>query len=313
MTDQPESSAASTGDPETVPAGDGAQKENPELQAGAKINAKVLQIYGDCVIANFNENQKAHLSLNDFPEPPQIEHEFDAKILTETYPVRDGIYPIAALEANREKQKLGYFSRRLLTLTFEIEANRKTGDTTPFTHTTPRTLLRAIGGHRRTRGNVSYINYALRALGLKTNPHFNTYGIDDAVKLFRIEDLESESNSLTASGDTNATDQVSDSANTSDSDSIETDFDPVHRISRFFPEQEIVSIDRNAPLDKAITLMLMHDFSQLPVMQSERDLQGLISWRSIGTSRLLKSSVSTVADCTERCYEISEDDSIFAA
>lgn len=40
----------------------------------------------------------------------------------------------------------------------------------------------------------------------------------------------------------------------------------------------------NDPLDKATTLMLFNDYSQLPVMTNDRDVKGVISWKSIGVS-----------------------------
>ena len=35
-------------------------------------------------------------------------------------------------------------------------------------------------------------------------------------------------------------------------------------------------------INLAVTLMLKNDYSQLPIMHSERDLKGIISWSSIG-------------------------------
>ena len=34
---------------------------------------------------------------------------------------------------------------------------------------------------------------------------------------------------------------------------------------------------------EAITLMLQHDYSQLPVTRTEREVKGIFSWKSLGS------------------------------
>jgi len=46
----------------------------------------------------------------------------------------------------------------------------------------------------------------------------------------------------------------------------------------------LVSVKKETSLTEATTLMLQHEFSQLPVLSSPRDVLGLISWKSIGTA-----------------------------
>ena len=48
--------------------------------------------------------------------------------------------------------------------------------------------------------------------------------------------------------------------------------------SKKFP----VTVERDAPLEEAITIMLLNDFSQLPIIQHTRKVKGMISWKSIG-------------------------------
>ena len=286
-------------------------EETPEFQAGSQVTATVVQVYGDFVLADFGENMKGQLSLDDFDDAPDSGDEIAVTILSK--PGFNGVFDLIDTSADRTSSDLGFYGERLIRFVLEIESSRKSGETPPSVMLTPRSLLRVVGGYRRTRGNVGAISYALRCLGLETNPHFNRYGIDDPVKLLRTKDLESGEISVVTDDTVASIHAQSDLPNSLEAEDSDVDFDPVHRISRFFPDQEITSVDRNSPIDKAITLMLMHDYSQLPVMQSERNLQGMISWRSIGTARLLKENAATVADCTERCFEIFENDSIFAA
>jgi CBS domain-containing protein len=47
----------------------------------------------------------------------------------------------------------------------------------------------------------------------------------------------------------------------------------------------VVSVKPTATFEEAITLMTLHDFSQLPVLTSPHNLRGAVSWRSIARAR----------------------------
>ncbi len=58
-----------------------------------------------------------------------------------------------------------------------------------------------------------------------------------------------------------------------------------------------------------MTLMVQHDYSQLPVMQNSRDVDGLISWKSIGeTSKVHNKECTFVRECMDTDVEILRDD-----
>lgn len=67
------------------------------------------------------------------------------------------------------------------------------------------------------------------------------------------------------------------------------------------------------PLEKAVTLMMQSDFSQLPVMQSERGLKGIVTWASSCQRWHFGNERQTAADFMEQAVEISADVSLFAA
>src|ERR1044072_2611590 len=69
----------------------------------------------------------------------------------------------------------------------------------------------------------------------------------------------------------------------------------------------------NGTLREAVTLMLTHDCSQLPVLQSEREVKGMISWESIGARLATGNSGDTVASYMETHYELSAEVSLFDA
>jgi predicted transcriptional regulator len=55
-------------------------------------------------------------------------------------------------------------------------------------------------------------------------------------------------------------------------------------------------------LRKAITIMVEHDFSQLPVMQGEREVKGVITWKSISSRLLAPIGSQLTADNPVRDY-----------
>jgi CBS domain containing-hemolysin-like protein len=75
-----------------------------------------------------------------------------------------------------------------------------------------------------------------------------------------------------------------------------------------------VSVARDADLQRAITLMMMHDYSQLPVMQSERSVDGLISLRSIVSARSVGVDCTTVKECLIKDVQVlAHDTPLFEA
>jgi predicted transcriptional regulator len=59
--------------------------------------------------------------------------------------------------------------------------------------------------------------------------------------------------------------------------------DPTYRIGRLeAAKRRPVSVAPDASVERAVTIMLSKDFSQLPVMTSERCVKGVISWSTIG-------------------------------
>lgn len=90
--------------------------------------------------------------------------------------------------------------------------------------------------------------------------------------------------------------------------------DPTYRIGKLASaNRRPLGVAPDCSLKEAITLMLANDFSQLPVWQSERHVKGMISWASIGARLALNQASTLVRECMEPAYEVSADDSLFAA
>jgi hypothetical protein len=58
--------------------------------------------------------------------------------------------------------------------------------------------------------------------------------------------------------------------------------------------------------------MLTHDFSQLPVMTTEREVKGVISWKTIESKLALKQECAFVRDCIEQPRIVQLEDSLFS-
>ena len=89
--------------------------------------------------------------------------------------------------------------------------------------------------------------------------------------------------------------------------------DPAFRVGRLeSANTKPLCVKPDCSLSEAATLMLRHDFSQLPVMSNDREVKGIISWETIG-GRLAfgQRQVETVRECMKPHYEVKATDSLF--
>jgi CBS domain-containing protein len=90
--------------------------------------------------------------------------------------------------------------------------------------------------------------------------------------------------------------------------------DPTQRIGRLpSANTRPLSANPNSTVAESVTLMLLNDFSQLPVMQGERTLKGVITWQSIGTKLALGRPCTLVQDCLEESIVVESRVSLFSA
>ena len=76
---------------------------------------------------------------------------------------------------------------------------------------------------------------------------------------------------------------------------------------------EVLTITRDKTVEEATTLMMIHRFSQLPVTQDMRQIDGMISWRSMGRVRARGDACEFVRDCLESVPIIHQDAPFFEA
>lgn len=90
--------------------------------------------------------------------------------------------------------------------------------------------------------------------------------------------------------------------------------DPTFRIGNLpAANAGVTTVSQDDSVKRAVTKMLQYDFSQLPIMQGEREVKGVISWRSIASRNAMGRKCERVADCTEDAQVIDANGTLFDA
>lgn len=161
---------------------------------------------------------------------------------------------------------------------------------------TTRTFIGWFGAKRRRENAVAAIRAALSKHRLVTVPDFQQAYIDEEISFERLSPAEGET-------DTESLGAAS------------TGNDPTQRINKLeAANKEPTQINPDSPLRNAVTLMMAHKYSQLPVMTTPYEVKGMISWESIGKRLALGLPCEYVRDCMEAVYpEIRSDESLLSA
>ena len=190
----------------------------------------------------------------------------------------------------------------------KIAESLKKGDS-PQTATV-RQLLGWFDQQRRGWRVVAAMKGDLRKMGLATDPDFTTAYIDGSLAFSLLSDERVVSE---AGNNDRQVDSTDAKGTSSDARASGVD-DPVLRV-RMLPaaNRKPVAVNRDDPVDKALSLMAMHDYSQLPATQDLRSVDGMISWRSILLARTKGVEPTRVGQCTERHEEVRAEDPLLTA
>lgn len=119
---------------------------------------------------------------------------------------------------------------------------------------TPRFLFNQLGFERRTSNNCSSVDKYLDENSLEVSPHYNDVWIDHNITL-KHKDVAKR----------------------------KIPKDPIIRLKTLqAAARKPTCIQRDSKLDEAITLMRLHNYSQLPVLSGNKKICGYISWTTIG-------------------------------
>ncbi|MBG3876844.1 CBS domain-containing protein [Desulfovibrio oxamicus] len=121
---------------------------------------------------------------------------------------------------------------------------------------TPRDLIKAVGCTRRTSNCRKLVDHYLEENLVEVEPSYVDAWIDSEITI-RHKQM--------------ATTKI--------------DQDPIKKIMILeAANRKPTTISKNSTLQEAVTIMMMNDFSQLPVVSGERTVDGYVSWNTIGTA-----------------------------
>jgi predicted transcriptional regulator len=214
---------------------------------------------------------------------------------------------------------------------------------------TVRQLLRIFKAERRGLSKVQDIRTTLEYLGLQTEPDFESAWIDSLIRLrlkpdanggppltalaedpeqieveaeeeeegheeLLVESAAQEKPKTEVKTENEAVEKSSNEGIVETAVSEKSPADPTFRIGSFeAANRGLVTVGPDDPLSKAVTKMMQNDFSQLPIMSGERDVKGVISWRSIGARYAMGIECNKVSDCREDAQVIDANGTLFDA
>jgi predicted transcriptional regulator len=140
---------------------------------------------------------------------------------------------------------------------------------------------------KRTSGNVWRINEYLQKEKMIVIPNYQSGWIDE-----KIEFKEKDKAKISKGNGEEEIDK----------------FDPISRLSLLEAASKIpVSVKRDAKLEKAYHLMWQNDYSQLPIMNNERDIIGIITWQSIAKGLIANKESNTVKDFVSKSFKVLDE------
>lgn len=181
---------------------------------------------------------------------------------------------------------------------------------------TVRSFLSWFGAERRGYWKVREIRRALNKVKLKTEPDFEEAWIDapitfvlkpKAEKAPLLE--ESAPKSEVGAGTAQERHDPMPVSNKSANDATNRIKIGMLKAANLPP----LCVAPNSTISEAITLMLQHDYSQLPVTTTPRDVKGIFSWKLLGSRLALGKQCEKVSECMEAANEIRLDASLFDA
>lgn len=168
-----------------------------------------------------------------------------------------------------------------------------------------------FGAERRGSSVVWSIRQALEKAKLRTIPDFDSVYIDSNIRFAIVEPAVEEKSTEVVQSEAAQGESLAPSETPAELIAGAVS-DPAFRVGRLASANtKPLSVSPDSTLSQAVTLMLRHDFSQLPVMTSDRDVKGMISWESIGSRLALGRTISVVRECMKAHHEVHFNDSLF--
>ena len=172
-----------------------------------------------------------------------------------------------------------------------------------------RQFLWWFGAQRRGYNKVWSIRSQLKKAGLVTKPDFESAYIDSHIAFVLADPLKPKTKGITPT----SAEQILPPAAEPDP-AKEAAQDPTYRVSKLAAANKaVIAVKPDATINEAVTMLMAGDFSQLPVMTSEREVKGVVSWKSIGERMGLGVTGKFVREFMDGHEEISSSASMFDA
>src|ERR1700685_66291 len=209
---------------------------------------------------------------------------------------------------------------------------------------TVRELLRMFKAERRGLNKVHDIRSALESLGLVTDPDFESVWIDGKIRIL-LKDANNVVTTAVPVGDTEIVEEgeldesqcpSTEEQEEADSQQLDSEVsahppivvategvvetvlsepaDPTFRIGNLpVANKPLTTVGQDDSLKKAVTMMLQFDYSQLPIMHGEREVKGMISWKSIESRYSIGGDCCTVQNCRVDAQVVDGNGTLFDA
>ena len=154
---------------------------------------------------------------------------------------------------------------------------------------TIRELLSRFNFERRGDWINNHIRNGLERFKLRTNQDFTVAWLDSELRI----ELDSDAPGAPRTPHTS---------------------DPTHRVGALeAANRRPASVKPESPLQEATTKMQMNGYSRLPVLKTEREVSGIVTWESIGPRLALGRECTLVSQCMEPAEVIPADTRLFEA
>jgi CBS domain-containing protein len=170
-----------------------------------------------------------------------------------------------------------------------------------------RTLLLWFGFNGRNNQTNQQVQQALEFLKLKTDPDFTSAGIDDNITFVpKYDTIREPTGAVGTDVHMNVGAIVAIPGNGSEGSA--------YRIGKLPSARKTpVSVSSETTTEEVVTLMLVRDFSQLVVVNTDKEVVGLVSWKSLGSRLALGKRCRVAGDFTEKHPEVGAETSVFDA
>jgi CBS domain-containing protein len=153
------------------------------------------------------------------------------------------------------------------------------------------------------------IRVALAEVKLTTSPDFDATYLDGTITFVPAVARAAAGTQVSTTGVS-----AGDGMVVVDSASSSARVDPSYRVARLRSARTApVAVTPDTTIAQAVTTMMKHDFSQLPIISGERTVKGVISWKSLGKRLAMGKKCDIVRDAMEPVHVVELETSLFEA